>query len=136
MKRNIFVFGSNSIGLHGAGAAKYAKEHYGAINGVAYGLNGNSFAIPTKNGFINKQGRPTVGKPLSLDSIYDFVRGFISYAMDHKEMNFKVTRIGCGLAGYKDEQIAPMFRGAPANCWFDTAWKNILGSEYKYWGTK
>lgn len=136
MKRNIFVFGSNVLGIHGAGAALHAKKHYGARYGEPYGLTGNSFAIPTKDARINSKGRPAVGNQLSLDSIYDFVRGFLSYAMDHEEMNFKVSRIGCGLAGYKDEQIAPMFRGAPANCWFDTAWRNTLGSEYKYWGTK
>ena len=60
--------------------------------------------------------------------------GFKAYAADHPELIFQVTRIGCGLAGYKDEEIAPLFLGSGINCEFDSAWKSFLGAEFTYWG--
>jgi hypothetical protein len=122
----IFVFGSNEAGYHGAGAAKYAFWHHGAKMHQGTGLAGNSYAIPTKDKMI---------KTLPLKEIKQYVDSFIDYATVYNEESFQVTRIGCGLAGYKDEDIAPLFLGSPSNCQFDNAWKAFLGEEYKYWGT-
>ena len=107
---NIFVFGSNLRGIHGAGAAAYAREHHGAVMGVGHGRTGDSYAIPTKDTRIDT---------LPLRSIRIFMKHFIEYATQHPELSFQVTAIGCGLAGYTPEQIAPMFKGAPSNCVFD-----------------
>lgn len=99
----IFVFGSNLAGIHGAGAARHAREHFGAIYGRGMGLQGHSYGIPTKDHRIQS---------LPLDSIQVHVENFLRFAQEHPEMVFQVTRIGCGLAGYKDQQIAPLFKEA------------------------
>lgn len=122
----IFVFGSNEAGIHGAGSALYAYKNKGARYGFAYGASGKSFAIPTKD---------TGLETLPLSTIENYVKGFLAYAQSQYNRPFKITRIGCGLAGYKDSDIAPMFKGASHNCFFDEAWKPYLGDEYKYWGT-
>jgi hypothetical protein len=123
----VFVFGSNLAGVHGAGAARYAMQHEGAVWKEGIGYYGNSYALPTKDHNI---------ETLPLQQIKYFVSEFIKFANDHPELQFKVTRIGCGLAGFTDEQIAPMFKGAPANCLFDDAWIPYLtGLRFKYWGT-
>ena len=97
----IFVFGSNMAGRHGAGAAKQAKEKFGAIYGQAIGRQGFCYAIPTKNEYI---------KTLHLIYIEQFINYFYKYAQDHPELTFLVTEIGCGLAGYSHKQIAPLFK--------------------------
>ncbi len=114
---SIFVFGSNLAGRHGAGAALYAADVYGAKSGVGKGRTGDAYAIPTKDREI---------QTLPLDHIQVYVEEFLEYASLYPEEVFFVTRIGCGLAGYKNEQIAPMFRGAPDNCIFDIKWKSFL----------
>lgn len=134
----VFVFGSNTHGIHGAGAAKEAYRNYGARWGIGYGHHGQSFAIPTKGAYL--QGTTVrVGETLSLNDIEDFVRGFLAYARHHENLTFMVTRIGCGLAGYSDKHIAPMFANAPSNCQFDSAWKHLMEKystyQYTYWGT-
>jgi hypothetical protein len=103
----IFVFGSNLAGRHGMGAAWQARKHHGAIYGKGEGLQGNSYAIPTKNAKL---------RPLPLDTIRTYVDMFILFAESHPEMTFRVTAIGTGLAGYRPQDIAPMFADAPANC--------------------
>lgn len=123
----IFVFGSNESGIHGAGAARTAVEKHNAIYGVSFGKTGNSFAIPTKDKNIHRT------LPLWLIAIY--VDAFVGYAKGHPELQFQVTRIGCGLAGLRDEDIAPMFHDAPHNCFFDQIWTPILGDRFNYWGT-
>lgn len=120
----IFVFGSNLAGIHGAGAALYAYQHHGAKMRVGFGPMGNSYALPTKDHNI---------KTLPLEVVKMNVETFIEYAQMHPELQFKVTRIGCGLAGFTDEQIAPLFMNASSNCWFDKAWYPILGFNQKYW---
>ena len=125
-KTAIFVFGSNEGGFHGAGAARFALEHRGAKLRVAFGQEGQSFAIPTKD--------ETIRHTLSLTTIKRYVDEFIEEAKLHPEQSYQVTRIGCGLAGLKDEDIAPMFYEAPDNCWFDEAWKPWLPNA-KFWGT-
>lgn len=126
MPNPVFVFGSNAAGIHGAGAAKVAWKQHGARYGKGYGHYGDTFAIPTKDEYI---------ETLPLPRIEQYVQGFLAYAKDHRKLTFKITRIGCGLAGYKDKDIAPLFVGAPLNCQFDEAWKPFLGDTYTYWGT-
>lgn len=102
----VFVFGSNLAGRHGKGAALWARQHRGAIYGKGFGPQGNSYAIPTKDERL---------RTLSLFEIREYVDSFIAYARFHPEMRFQLTPIGCGLAGYRHEQIAPMFADAPDN---------------------
>jgi len=92
----IFVFGSNLAGQHGGGAARAALNHFGAIWGKGEGLQGQSYAIPTMHGGV--------------DAIRPYVDRFIAFAKVHPEYNFLVTRIGCGIAGFQDEEMAPLFR--------------------------
>lgn len=95
--REIFVFGSNFQGAHMGGAARVAKEKYGAVWGIGEGLQGKSYAIPTMEG---------------LENLAPAVQRFTSFAKQHKELKFFVTAIGCGIAGYQPEEIAPMFLNA------------------------
>ena len=115
-RQTIFVFGSNLAGRHGAGAAKYAYNFYDAEYGVGNGRTGNAYAIPTKDN--NLQTR-------SIDDIAESICSFIEYALEHPELTFKVTRIGCGLAGYKDKDIAPLFDPPPRNCLMPNEWKSF-----------
>jgi len=103
----IFVFGSNLAGIHGAGAALHARNEYGAKLGEGIGRTGGAYAIPTKDERI---------KTLPLHRIQEYVTNFIVYAIEHPELKFNVTAIGCGLAGYTPMAIAPMFKDAPSNC--------------------
>ena len=102
----IFVFGSNTDGRHGKGAAKVAMG-WGAVYGKGVGPAGRTYAIPTKRSHPDK--RLTV---LPLTEIFLYVTSFIKYCSVHKELDFLVTSIGCGLAGYTPQQIAPLFREA------------------------
>ena len=123
----IFVFGSNLSGAHGLGAAKIAKEHYGAEPGIAEGMMDASYAIPTKDYYT--KGQKSI-PDLPLEDIEDSVKTFLLEAVRHNgkhdHLEFFITRIGCGLGGYKDSQIAPLFRGAPKNCIFDERWRTYL----------
>lgn len=132
--RMVFVFGSNEAGIHGAGAARYAYKHRGAILGVGYGhthinneFSKHSFAIPTKGFWIRKT--------LPLQAIRNYVDGFLTYAGSRMDLEFQITQIGCGLAGLKAKDIAPMFSIHPSNCWFDKAWEEFLPEGTKFWGT-
>lgn len=113
----IFVFGSNLAGRHGKGAALTALRFYGAQIGQGVGRHGNSYAIPTKDERLNT---------LALNQIKGYVSGFLGHARANPDTAFLVTRVGCGLAGYKDEDIAPMFAKAPPNCFFDPRWGEII----------
>lgn len=113
----IFVFGSNLAGIHAAGAAREAKESYGAINSYGIGLLGMSYAIPTKDVNI---------KTLPLYAINLAVANFLVFAHERPAMLFYVTAIGTGLAGYTHAQIAPMFRHASENCELPEEWKELL----------
>lgn len=97
------------------------------VFGQGEGLHGSSYAIPTKNKSMQSR---------SLSHIHISITKFIEFARNNPNLKFQVTQVGCGLAGYKASEIAPMFIGAPDNCCFDTAWKIWLGSDYKYWGTR
>ena len=99
LKENeIFVFGSNLGGFHGGGAARVALEQFGAVWGQGVGLQGQSYAIPTMHGGV--------------DVIKPYVDEFIACARDHRELKFLVTPIGCGIAGFAIEEIAPLFAAA------------------------
>lgn len=111
----IFVFGSNLAGRHGRGAALAARQLYGAIQGQGVGRQGESYAIPTKDRNL---------QTLQLNEIKPFVELFLEYAVAHPELRFNVTRVGCGLAGYTDKDIAPMFKGAPENCQLPVGWRD------------
>jgi len=104
---DVFVFGSNLAGRHGKGAARDAVAMHGAIYGRGVGMQGNSYAIPTKD--FNLRSLP-------LPAIAGYVQNFLAFARMHQNMNFQVTAIGTGLAGYTANHIGPMFRNAPANC--------------------
>lgn len=93
----VFVFGSNAAGMHGGGAARFAFDHLGAEWGVGEGPTGQCYAIPTMSG---------------LGPLAEAVGRFTRYAADHPDRIFLVTRIGCGIAGYRPEQVAPLFRQA------------------------
>jgi len=109
----IMVFGSNEAGRHGKGAARDASRMWGAIYRVGSGPQGRAFGIPTKDKDL---------RPLSLPLIAVSVKAFLVYATAHPENTYLVTRIGCGLGGKTNEEMAPMFIGAPANCFFDPEW--------------
>ena len=97
LKENeIFVFGSNLKGMHGGGAARLAYDKFGAIWGQGVGLQGQSYGIPTMHGGV--------------EAIKPYVDEFIEFAKSHPELTFLVTRIGCGIAGFRDEEIAPLFK--------------------------
>lgn len=97
-ENEIFVFGSNLAGAHGGGAARIAYERFGAVWGKGVGLQGQTYAIPTMQGGV--------------ETIKPYVDEFIIFAREHSEYTFLVTRIGCGIAGFRDEEIAPLFAKA------------------------
>ncbi len=99
---HIFVFGSNLAGIHGKGAAKDAVKYFGAQRGIGAGLCGRSYAIPTKNHHADDKG-------MDLDDMSFYIDMFLACAKRHPELTFIVTPIGCGLAGYKPSDIAPLF---------------------------
>ena len=94
----VFVFGSNLAGMHGGGAAYVAFKKFGAVMGCGVGLRGQSYAIPTMQGGV--------------ETIKPYVDDFITFALAHPELFFYVTRIGCGIAGFRDKEIAPLFAKA------------------------
>jgi hypothetical protein len=103
---DIFVFGSNRAGRHGRGSALEAVRHHGAVYGNGWGIQGNSYAIPTKDKDL---------KILGLAAINLYVAYFKLYARRHPENTFNVVAIGCGLAGYTPAEIAPLFVGHTSN---------------------
>lgn len=113
----VFVFGSNLAGRHGKGAALWARQHRGAVYGVGLGMTGNSFAIPTKDREL---------RTLPLEDIRRYVDRFIRFALDRPDLTFQLTPIGCGLAGYSPEQIAPMFADSPPNVILPTEFAAVL----------
>ncbi|MBD5207961.1 MAG: hypothetical protein HDS79_06810 [Bacteroidales bacterium] len=92
---DIFVFGSNLAGHHAGGAARVARQRFGAIEGQGVGIQGQSYAIPTMQGGV--------------ETIKPYVDEFVDLAREWDQNTFYVTRIGCGIAGFKDEEIAPLF---------------------------
>ncbi len=114
MNDPVFVFGSNLAGRHGKGAALWARQHRGAIYGQGIGLQGNSYAIPSKDAQL---------RTLSLAQIEQHVGEFLAFARSRPNLTFQLTPIGCGLAGYRREEIEPMFAGAPTNVLWPPEWR-------------
>lgn len=108
----IFVFGSNGFGAHNGGAAAMAVAKFGAIYGQAEGLQGQSYAINTMDGF---------------EVMAEQVARFIEFAKEHLELKFLVTEIGCGIAGYKPEEVAPLFKDVPENVVLPKRFEQIVG---------
>lgn len=119
LRRRIFVFGSNKAGRHGKGAAKYALENHGAIYGLGFAMQGDSYAIPTKGWNL---------EVLPLWEIERYVQGFLRFATSPhgRELDFDVTAIGCGLAGYHPQDIAPFFLHSPPNVFLPEEFKKVL----------
>lgn len=115
-ENEIFVFGSNLAGMHGGGAAWVANMKFGAEWGIGVGLTGRSYAIPTMHGGV--------------ETIKPYVDEFIRFAQANPELKFLVTRIGCGIAGFRDEEIAPLFDKAMqvSNIYLPETFYNILQS--------
>lgn len=116
----IFVFGSNLAGHHGGGATRVALQKFGAIMGKGVGLQGQSYAIPTMQGGV--------------ETIKPYVDEFINFAKTHPELKFYVTRIGCGIAGFKDEEIAPLFQEASevANIILPKSFADIIEPKFPF----
>lgn len=111
----VFVFGSNKEGMHGSGAARIVYEEFGAEWGVGAGMTGQCYAIPTMD--------------RSIDIIHRHADDFTAYAREHPELTFLVTRIGCGIAGWRDSEIAPLFEEASAldNVALPEEFRDVLG---------
>lgn len=121
----IFVFGSNENGRHGAGAALYAYRHKKAIYGASFGIMGQSFAIPTMDWRL---------RPLTVELISKYSEIFMDFAERTGGTEYQVTCIGCGLGGKTHKDIAPIFKTAPSNCYFDSLWESYLPGK-KFWGS-
>ena len=115
----VFVFGSNLAGRHGKGAALWARQQRGAIYGQGIGRQGNAYGIPTKDRQL---------RVLPLHVIQIHVAEFLAYARQRPDTQFELTPIGCGLAGYRPDQIAPMFSDAPANIVLPDAFSAVLAA--------
>ncbi len=115
----VFVYGSNEQGIHGAGSAKEAKLHYGAVQGKTK-RSGQSYGISTKR---------TPWETLPLEDIQKHVSSFLRHARKHLEDEFHVVPIGCGYAGYTPKEIAPMFRGYSSNVHLPKEFLKILRLE-------
>lgn len=106
MRRRIFVFGSNTRGLHYSGAAAYAQEECGADMGIGEGLTGDSYALPTCSG-------PQTASPRG--DVRAACRRFRAFAVDHPELDFLLTAVGCGIAGFRVEEVAEWLDDLPDN---------------------
>jgi hypothetical protein len=116
----IFVFGSNLKGLHGGGAAHYANTKLGAVMGVGEGRTGRTYALPTCY---------VPGRKRSLANVFKAVTTFLEHAewclTNEPDTRFFVTPVGCGIAGFKEEDIAPLFANAPENCDLPPGWREM-----------
>ena len=113
LSNTIFVFGSNLAGRHGAGAAKFAAQFYGAEYGIGEGITGKAYALPTKDANI---------KTLAFEDVQWHCQQFLDYARRTRDSLFQLTRVGCGLAGLRDEDMAPLFKTAPENVLLPGHW--------------
>jgi hypothetical protein len=115
--RDMFVFGSDLAGHHTVGDALIALRRHGAVYGRAVGLEGRSYAIPV---------RDEQGKIMPVAVIARYVSAFLRFAAIHRELTFHVSRIGCEPGGYRDDEIAPLFKGAPPNCDLPRGWTRLI----------
>lgn len=129
MSKTVFVFGSNTGGFHGKGAALTAKRDFGAIEGIGEGLMGNSYALPT---VCYKKGMGLV--TMGLTEIKFHINNFINFAKNNPDIYFQLTKVGCGLAGYSEDEILPFFLGRkdlPENIIFPYDWERKRNPELK-----
>jgi hypothetical protein len=110
----IFVFGSNQRGAHAGGAARLAKEKFGAQEGVGEGLTGQSYAFPTLTASFEKVSQA------SLEASRD---RFFAAARQNPDKTFVLTKVGCGIAGFTEDEIRPLFKNAPANVILPEDWR-------------
>lgn len=113
----VFVFGSNLAGTHAGGAAKTALLHFGAMKGVGRGWSGQSYAIPTMNEHLQQ---------MPLSQIQHYIEDFKIYTKNHSKIKYFITSVGCGVAGYKVEEIAPMFKGISKNVIFPVSFRPFV----------
>lgn len=111
----VFVFGSNVAGLHGGGAAWYARNKLGAEWGVGEGLTGQTYALPTCY---------YPGEPVTFDELMVYVDNFLVVARAHPELTFFVSAVGCGIAGFTEDEVSPLFKDAPPNCDLPPGWRD------------
>ena len=116
-ENTVFVFGSNLAGTHQGGAAKIAHLHFGATKGVGRGWAGQSFAIPTMNEHLQQ---------MPLSQIQHYIEDFKIYTKNHPKTKYFMTAVGCGVAGYKVEEIAPMFKGISRNVIFPASFRPFV----------
>ena len=116
-ENTIFVFGSNMAGTHQGGAAKIALQHFGAMKGAGRGWSGQSYAIPTMNEHLQQ---------MPLSQIEHYIEDFKIYTKNHPKNTYFITSIGCGVAGYKVEEIAPMFKGISKNVIFPASFRPFV----------
>jgi hypothetical protein len=116
-ENTVFVFGSNMAGLHAGGAARTALEHFGAVEGVGRGWSGQSYAIPTMNEHLQQ---------MPLSQIQHYIDDFKIYTKNHPKNKYFLTSVGCGIAGYKVEEIAPMFKGISHNVIFPQSFRPFV----------
>lgn len=102
----VFVFGSNLSGIHGKGAAKLAQEKFGARYRIGWGLSGRSYAIPTRGVWMPSK---RTFKPMALEEIGEHVWDFLTFAREHPDLKFLVTKIGCGYAGFNEQEMGKLF---------------------------
>lgn len=108
----VFVFGSNGGGQHGGGAARVAWQKFGAVWGEGHGFHGQTYAIDTMSGMVAFKADAAA---------------FIDFARQHPELTFLLTPVGCGIAGYTSEEVAPMFAAVPANVVMPESFARVLG---------
>lgn len=114
----IIVVGSNKDGLHGGGAAAYAHRYFGLVWGCGEGLSGQTYALPTMEG---------------IKSFRMAIERFKEFARNHTNIKFYLTRVGCGIAGYRDNQISPLFKDSPSNVVKPENWCGSLTSHRPSW---
>lgn len=124
----IFVFGSNLKGIHGGGAAWYAHKKLGAEIGIGEGLTGRTYALPTCY---------WPGEPVTYEELMVYVQNFLAFAERRHDLRFFVSAVGCGLAGFDESEVAPLFKDAPINCDLPVGWghptcKRIVGVPIKH----
>ena len=112
--QRVFVFGSNLLGIHGGGAARYAVTKLGAADGIGEGPTGRTYALPTCS-------RP--GVPMTIESVRIHVQHFLAHAARTPDTRYYVSAVGCGIAGFTEGEVAPMFAGAPDNCDLPDGWR-------------
>lgn len=132
-RQRIFVFGSNLSGQHGKGAALVAAQQYGAARGVGAGRTGNAYALPTKGARVYPRGGRSYLPVLPLDQVAVHAALFCLYARQNQHLEFQLTAVGCGLAGYTPEQVAPMFAECGANVLFPPEWRGVAGARNPEW---